>query len=100
MLQMTESGFLPLAPADAGLSEPLCRDILLLNRILGEVLCEQEGPDLISLARRLYESGAGGDPTTLFEQIRELNDPARLQPLIRAYTILFQLINTAEQKEI
>ena len=34
------------------------------------------------------------------EQIPELHDPANLRQIARAFTVLFQLANTAEQKEI
>jgi phosphoenolpyruvate carboxylase len=92
--------FLFLSPRFSGLSEPLCRDIELLDRVLGAVLAEQEGGDLLRLARRLFKDEAEGDPHTLHERIPELADPPTVKRLLRAFTTLFQLLNTAEQKEI
>jgi phosphoenolpyruvate carboxylase len=95
--------FLDLAPRSAGLSVPLSDDILLLDQLLGDVLREQEGPELIGLAHRLMRlSGeeAQGGADALFQRLPELNDIHVAQRLLRAFTVLFQLINTAEQKEI
>lgn len=93
--------FLGLDPSRFGLTESLSEDIRLLDRLLGDVLREQEGDDLLDLARRLLaESENGGDPTLLLARIPELGDPLCAQRLLRGFTVLFQLINTAEQKEI
>ncbi len=92
--------FLRLSPHDFHLSEPLGDDILLLDRLLGEVLADQEGTQLLELARRLYAEDEGCDPRTLLERMPELAQPRRVQRLLRAFTVLFQLLNTAEQKEI
>ncbi len=102
----TSLPFLGLAPEQyPRLSEPLASDILLLDRMLGEVLREQEGDDLAGLAHRLLAESADGDddsdePTDLFKSLPELSDPRTAQRLLRAFTVLFQLLNTAEQKEI
>src|SRR5437773_10471092 len=84
------SHFLGLDPEGAGLPPSLAADVSLLDSALGEVLREQEGDALIELARQLYHG----------EAIPELDDPQTIHKLIRAYTVLFQLLNTAEQKEI
>ena len=98
---MTSEAFLGLAPRQFGLSEPLCEDIELLDRLLGEVLSEQEDAALLRLARRLYDAGGGGgDPMTLTRRLPELAQPEIVQRLLRAFTVLFQLVNLAEQKEI
>ncbi len=91
-----ETSLLGLDPQ--GLSEPLSEDIRLLDRMMGEVLAEQGDPELLAVARRIYQDE--GDPRSLAERIPELTDPVRVQRLLRAYTVLFQLLNTAEQKEI
>jgi phosphoenolpyruvate carboxylase len=93
----TVPSFLGLRPHDCGLSEPLSEDIVLLDQLLAEVLREQEGEALVALARRLV---AEADAPNLFEVLPELADPTVTQSLLRAFTVLFQLLNTAEQKEI
>jgi phosphoenolpyruvate carboxylase len=90
--------FLPLSPRECGLSEPLSADILLLDELLGSLLAGQGGAEWLRLARRLYADE--GDPLSLMERIPELRDPALLQPLLRAFAVFFQVLNTAEQKEI
>ena len=96
--------FLGLDPREAGLSEPLTSDILLLDRLLADVLREQESGDLTDLAHRLIDASRHGDetdaPAHLLETVPELADPESVQKLLRAFTVLFQLLNTAEQKEI
>jgi phosphoenolpyruvate carboxylase len=96
---MADRSFLSLSPEQEGLAEPLGEDIRLIDRLLGELLEEQEGPELLRLARRLYASN-NDDPLTLLDRMPELHDPQVVQRLLRAYTVLFQLLNAAEQKEI
>ncbi len=91
--------FLDLDPEGYGLSEALGRDVVLLDKQLGKVLNSQEDARLIDLARHLM-SGDPGTPAELFDRYPELKDPAAIRQLARAFTVLFQLINTAEQKEI
>jgi phosphoenolpyruvate carboxylase len=89
--------FLGLHPDERGLSEPLSEDIVLLDQALADVLREQEGEELVALARRLV---AEADAPDLFSAVPELADPGVTERLLRAFTVLFQLLNTAEQKEI
>lgn len=95
---MSTPSFLPLQPQQFGLSDPLCDDILLLDRCLGDVLREQDGAGLLEVAHRLYSDH--GDPATLPERVSELQDSPTMLRLLRAFTVFFQLLNTAEQKEI
>jgi len=90
--------FLPLPLDQSRLSEPLREDILLLDRLLGEVLREQDGAELVSLVQRLLADAE--DPRSLAERLPEVGDPQVVQRLLRAFTVFFQLLNTAEQKEI
>jgi len=91
--------FLNLEPEAFGLSSELARDLRTFDRLLGRVLEEQGHAHLIDLGRRLVtESGAKG--VALAEEVPELRDPATLRDLARAFTVLFQLLNIAEQKEI
>ncbi len=82
--------FLDLQPDAYGLSEPLGHDLKRIDDLLGRVLRSQEGPAFVTEARRLMQ---GHDEP-------DLSDPDRIRRLARAFTILFQLMNVAEQKEI
>src|SRR5579862_9464219 len=86
------SPFLGLDAASYGLTPELAQDIQQLDLALGEVLESQEGIELIEQARSLIgaEGAKGKLPT----------DPEDIRRLGRAFTVLFQLINAAEQKEI
>lgn len=97
---MHPASFLSLSPQDHQLSEPLSRDIALLDSALGEVLQEQADSELILLARRLYAGEGSEDPQRLLEIMPELKDMRTVRRLLRAFTVFFQLLNTAEQKEI
>ncbi|MEZ0326569.1 MAG: phosphoenolpyruvate carboxylase [Fimbriimonas sp.] len=82
--------FLGLDARSYGLSEALALDIEELDLALGQVLEEQEGSEFVEDARRLVRDDAAALP----------NEPERILRLARAFTIVFQLINAAEQKEI
>lgn len=86
--------FLNLEPEAYGLSPELSADLRTLDRLLGKVLAAQEGDGTIDLARRLFSNPMAA------KDAPELADPARVRQLARAFTVLFQLANTAEQKEI
>lgn len=94
---MADLSFLALDPERAGLPETLCSDIRLVDRILGQVLVDQEGEWIRIAARTLLAQKADGD---VFEALPELNDPSKLDRLARAFTVLFQVLNVLEQKEI
>lgn len=96
---MTQPSFLPLSAEDLDLPASLAADVLLLNRLLGAVLEEQETGPVLELARRLYLESEW-DPKELIRSTPELQDPERVQRLLRAFTMFFQVVNTAEQKEI
>src|SRR5689334_18687594 len=95
---MSQASFLALEPRQHGLSEPLSRDIELLDRQLADVLREQGAEEVIRLAQRLARESAG--PALEGGTREALADPERAQGLLRAFIMLFQLLNTAEQKEI
>lgn len=83
------TSFLGLDPAQYGLTDELSRDIRELDHALGEVLESQEGGELIECARKMVR-GEADLPT----------DPDQIRRVARAFTVLFQLVNAAEQKEI
>jgi phosphoenolpyruvate carboxylase len=91
--------FLNLEPEASSLSAPLSQDLREMDRMLGKVLTELEGPEIIDIARALVR-GKPPERGKLFEEFPVLKDPARLRTLARAFTVLFQLANAAEQKEI
>ena len=97
---MAHSPFLSLKPHDHGLSGPLADDIELLDRLLGEVLGEQGQPSLARLARSICNEPADADPRTLPGRHPVLRSPSLMRRLLRAFTMLFQMLNVAEQVEI
>lgn len=89
--------FLNLNPAEFGLSPELSDDIRLLDQVLGKVLRTQHGGWIIEAARQLV-----AEPTLKVSELpfEALKSPEGLRDLGKAFTLLFQLINSAEQKEI
>lgn len=90
--------FLNLDPEAHGLSANLSRDLRTLDLVLGKVLIEQEGEGMLDLAQRIFNEKP--QPAGLLDTLPELKDADRLRQLCRAFTLFFQLANTAEQKEI
>lgn len=90
--------FLNLDPA--GLSEPLQRDLILLDDILGQVVQTQEGEEILIAAQAIYQLAKSNPQASIEQEIPAFTNPQTIQKVARAYTILFQLINIAEQKEI
>ena len=94
---MNDLSFLGLDPSSFGLSAELSADIQLLDQVLGKVLLAQEGPWIIESARRLVHDSS----CSLADLVcPELETATGLRELGKAFTMLFQLINSAEQKEI
>lgn len=91
---------LDLDPRACGLSEPLSADIDLLNGLMGELIVEQEGEEMLSLVRSLHRVSQESFEADPFDAVPALRDPHKAVIVARAYTVLFQLINFAEQKEI
>ncbi len=97
---MKTHSFLALDPHHHGLSQALADDIALLDRLLGEVLNDQGRPELTRLARQIFLEDESLDPATLTKRHPLLRDNSVMRKLLRAFTVLFQLINFAEQVEI
>jgi phosphoenolpyruvate carboxylase len=91
------NAFLNLKPREFGLSQELSNDIELLDTILGKVLREQHGEWIVKAARKLVEH-----PELKIDDldIPELKTPEGLRDLGKALTMFFQIVNSAEQKEI
>lgn len=82
---------------------PLRRDVRLLGRVLGQVLVEQAGPELLEAVERIRrfsrDARAAGDPALRAElagAVRALDDDGRTL-VLRAFGLYFQLANLAEQ---
>lgn len=97
---MTNQPFLGLAAGCKGLSDSLALDLQWLDGAMAELISDQEGRALVDLVRRLYAGEPEESPTSLLTRVPELQDPVTTQKVLRAFTIFFQLINTAQQKEI
>lgn len=94
------TGLLDFDPESYGLSPALSAQLRLVDRLLGEVVAEFEGSEFVSLVKRLYNLSINDPQSDPLERIPELTDPAKAERVARAYTVLFQLVNHAEQIEI
>ncbi|CAA9539464.1 MAG: Phosphoenolpyruvate carboxylase [uncultured Thermoleophilia bacterium] len=84
-------------------TSPLRRDVRLLGEMLGRVLVEQSGPELLEdvervrgLSREARATGAAEARGALAEAVRELPDSRRGE-VLRAFSLYFALANLAEQ---
>jgi phosphoenolpyruvate carboxylase len=79
---------------------PLRANVRLLGDVLGRVLVEQEGEDLLADEERIRQlsrdARAGGPRDELRNAVREL-DLDRQATVLRAFATYFQLANVAEQ---
>ena len=78
------SAFLGLEPGRYKLPAPLSEDIVLIDRLLGTVLQEQDEAVVLEMARRLHANGEALDPA-LVSRSPELENPQTLERLLRAY---------------
>ena len=84
--------------------EKLGAEIRFLGRVLGDVIKEQAGPALfdleeeIRLGARARREGAPGAEQALGERIRSMTD-AEARTVVRAFTLFFDLMNLAEDRE-
>ncbi len=87
----------------ASIPAPLRREVRLLSTILGRVLEESDGPELLADVERLRRATIAfrRDPTpdrrTRIAQIVDGFAPERAEQVARAFTCYFQLINLAEE---
>jgi phosphoenolpyruvate carboxylase len=87
-------------------SPALSRDIHLLGDLLGDVLLDQEGRRVFEIeeslrnsAKRMRRRFSPEEVRTMERLVRRL-DVETAAASLRAFTVYFQLINEAEQKEI
>lgn len=85
--------------------DPLAREVKLLGALLGQVIVEQEGEDLLDLVERirrasiaLRRTGGPVERRALWAMLDAVG-PERVEALIRAFGLYFQLTNLAEEKE-
>jgi phosphoenolpyruvate carboxylase len=84
--------------------EKLGAEIRFLGRVLGEVIKEQAGPALyeleeeVRLAARGRREGASDADRKLGARIRSMSD-AEAGTVVRAFTLFFDLMNLAEDRE-
>jgi phosphoenolpyruvate carboxylase len=77
--------------------------VKLLGRLLGEVISSQSGGDVLRTVERLrkgfLQHRARPDPARLarLKKLISKLSPDALRPIIRAFAIYFQLVNTAEE---
>ncbi len=109
----------PRGPGIGRGRDPLAREVRLLGALLGQVIAEQGGPELFALVERIRrgtialrrgDSAAQPerDPGAQPERDRERGrlaseiaalDLARAAAVARAFTLYFQLVNLAEERE-
>jgi len=90
---MTLGPFLQLDPHRYGLAPAHAEDVVLLDTILGETLCEQ-GLDHLRMAARDLVAAPEASAAVLGQE------PNVVLKLLRAFALYFQLLNTAEQVQI
>ena len=95
----------PRSIGTAGARDPLAREVKLLGALLGEVIVEQEGEELLDLVERirratiaLRRTDSADDRRALAAEMDAIDLP-RAEVLIRAFGLYFQLANLAEEKQ-
>ena len=89
-----------------GISKPLSEQVNLLGTMLGQVVREQSGEDMLALIEDLRlkckEATHADDPSLRSEAEAKIEQLSHEQivGLLRAYTAFFHLVNQAEQQEI
>ena len=84
--------------------EKLAAEIRFLGRMLGEIIREQAGPALydleeeIRLGARARREGKTGAEEALRARIHAMTD-AEARTVVRAFTVFFDLVNLAEDRE-
>jgi phosphoenolpyruvate carboxylase len=91
--------FLNHHPAQFGLSPELSADVSLLDKVLGKILLNQHGEWIVETAQVLLNDPEASIPE-LAKKYPQLNEAQGIRELCKAFTVYFQLVNAAEQKEI
>ena len=86
--------------------DPLSTEVRLLGSLLGQVIAEQAGRDLLDLVERVRRTTIrlrrGDDPSLRADLVAELAglDPDRAEIVVRAFSLYFRLVNLAEEREL
>src|ERR1043166_1295735 len=86
--------------------DPLSTEVRLLGSLLGQVIAEQSGRELLDLVERVRRTTIrlrrGDDPSLRAGLVQELAslDPDRAEVVIRAFSLYFRLVNVAEEREL
>ncbi len=95
----------PRSGGTSGARDPLPREVKLLGALLGQVIAEQGGPDLLELVERcrrqsiaFRETGDEAAERALAVELDSL-DVDGAESLARAFSLYFQLVNLAEERE-
>src|SRR3954464_14902766 len=100
----------PRGTGTSSARDPLAREVKLLGALLGQVIGEQAGVELLELVERVRRTAIalrrGQGNEALHRQQREALerdldslDADAAEGLIRAFTLYFQLANLAEEKQ-
>ncbi len=86
--------------------DPLAVEVRLLGSLLGQVIAEQAGRDLLELVERVRRTTIrlrrGDDPSLRAGLVAELAtlDLDRAEVVARAFSLYFRLVNLAEEREL
>ena len=100
----------PRGTGTSGARDPLAREVKLLGALLGQVIAEQDGVELLDLVERVRRAAialrrGGGTTMPSGSSARRwtanwtASASAQTEGLIRAFTLYFQLANLAEEKQ-
>ncbi|HEX3427624.1 MAG TPA: phosphoenolpyruvate carboxylase [Candidatus Limnocylindrales bacterium] len=86
--------------------DPLALEVRLLGSLLGQVIAEQAGRELLDLVERVRRTTIqlrrSDDSSLRAGLVAELAalDPERAEIVIRAFSLYFRLVNLAEEREL
>jgi phosphoenolpyruvate carboxylase len=101
----------PPGPGIGRARDPLAHEVRLLGSLLGQVIAEQAGPELFAVVERIRRRTIAlrrGDPDVLLDHDVERErltaeiaslDVAHAAAVARAFTLYFQLVNLAEERQ-
>ena len=96
----------PIGTGTGRARDPLALEVRLLGSLLGQVIAEQAGRELLDLVERVRRTTIrlrrGDDPSLRAGLVTELAalDPDRAEIVIRAFSLYFRLVNLAEEREL
>src|SRR5438552_13396028 len=96
----------PRGPGTGRARDQLSLEVRLLGSLLGQVIAEQAGRELLDLVERVRRTTIrlrrGDDPSLRAGLVAELAalDPDRAEVVVRAFSLYFRLVNLAEEREL